>query len=176
MGTEDSAKYVRSAGGDVVSFDDDFDVLVIGDQKGFPFLETTGTVLSNLFRIVDRGKVPRLILPTPDVIYPDGRGFGFASGAVAQMSESALALRYRGQQDLVFERLGKPHPAIFEEAFRRCGSRNVVMIGDTPDTDIRGANGVGITSVLMDTGIASTDLSLLRETDTPAYRMSSLTP
>ena len=50
--------YVRSAGGDVVPFDDDFDVLVIGDQKGFPFLETTGTVLSNLFRIVDRGKVP----------------------------------------------------------------------------------------------------------------------
>ena len=29
--------YVRSAGGDVVSFDDDFDVLVIGDQKAFRF-------------------------------------------------------------------------------------------------------------------------------------------
>ena len=40
----------------VVSFEDNFDVLVIGDQLGFPFLEATGAVLTNLFRQMDREK------------------------------------------------------------------------------------------------------------------------
>ena len=153
MGTEDSADYVRAASGRVVSFDADFDVLVIGDQLGFPFLEATGAVLTNLFRKIDRGETPRLVLPNPDVIYPEGDGYGFASGAVALMFEAAMALRYPGRTDLVFTRLGKPHPAMFEEAFRRSGTRDAVMIGDTPGTDIRGANHVGIASVLMGTGV-----------------------
>lgn len=54
LGTEDSASYVREAGGEVVSFEKDFDVLVIGDQEGFPFLEATRKVLSNLFLKIDR--------------------------------------------------------------------------------------------------------------------------
>ncbi|MCY4417940.1 MAG: HAD hydrolase-like protein [Chloroflexi bacterium] len=176
LGTEDSADYVRAAGGEVVSFEDDFDVLVIGDQLGFPFLEATGTVLTNLFRKVDRGETPHLVLPNPDVIYPEGEGFGFASGAVALMFEAAIALRYPARNDLVFSRLGKPHPAMFEEAFRRSGTRDAVMIGDTPGTDIRGANQVGIASVLMGTGVAIADPSKLPETDRPTYLMASLEP
>ena len=176
LGTEDSARYVQLAGGEVVSFDDDFDVVVIGDQLGFPFLEATAMVLTNLFRKIDRGETPHLVLPNPDIIYPEEDGFGFASGAVALMFEAALALRYSGSSDLVFTRLGKPHPAMFEEAFHRCGTRNVVMIGDTPGTDIRGANRVGITSVLMETGVAGADHTVLPETDRPAHRMQSLAP
>lgn len=174
LGTEDSVKYVQWAGGQVVSFHDDFDVLVIGDQLGFPFLEATSMVLSNLFVKIDQGTTPHLALPNPDVIYPEGDGYGFASGAIALMFESALALRYPARRDLVFTRLGKPHPAMFEEAFRRCKTRDAVMIGDTPGTDIRGANSVGITSVLMETGVANADLSALPETDRPTYRMQSL--
>ena len=116
LGTEDSARYVQAAGGEVISSEDDFDVLVIGDQEGFPFLKTTGTVLSNLFRKIDRGETPYLVSPNPDLIYPEQDGYGFASGAVAQMFESALALRYRNRLNLTFTRLGKPHPAMFEEA------------------------------------------------------------
>lgn len=176
LGTEDSADYVRAAGGEVVSFEDDFEALVIADQLGFPFLEATGAVLTNLFRTLDRGETPHLVLPNPDVIYPDGEGFGFASGAVALMFESALALRYPARNNLVFTRLGKPHPAMFEEAFRRSGTRDAVMIGDTPGTDIRGANHVGIASVLMGTGVAIADPSNLPETDRPTYLMESLMP
>ena len=176
LGTEDSVKYVLAAGGQMVSFENNFDVLVIGDQTGFPFLATTSAVLSSLFRKIDRGETPHLILPNPDVISPEGDGFGFASGAVAQMFESALAQRYRGRRDLVFARLGKPHPAMFEEAFRRCGTRNAVMIGDTPGTDIRGANGVGITSVLVETGVAGAGPVVLPQTDRPTYLMQSLAP
>lgn len=176
LGTEDSADYVRAAGGLVVSFEDNFDVLVIGDQLGFPFLEATGTVLTNLFRQMDRGETSHLVLPNPDVIYPEGDGYGFASGAVALMFEAAMELRYPGRADLVFTRLGKPHPAMFEEAFHRSGTRDAVMIGDTPSTDIRGANHVGIASVLMGTGVAIADASMIPETDRPTYLMSSWMP
>ena len=174
LGTEDSASYVRQADGTVVSFDEEFDVLVIGDQEGFPFLKATGKVLGNLFRQIDLGHTPYLVVPNPDLIYPEGDGYSFASGAVAQMFESALAQRYRDRQDLKFARLGKPHPAMFEEAVRRCGTRNVVMIGDNPDTDIRGANQMGITSVLVETGVATADLTVLPDSDRPKYRLTTL--
>ena len=112
--------------------------------------------------------------PNPDVIYPEGEGYSFASGAIAQMFESAIAMRYRDGLKLKFTRLGKPHPAMFEEAIRRCGTRDVVMIGDNPDTDIRGANQAGITSVLVETGVATVDPAILPEPDRPNYRMHSL--
>ena len=158
----------------MVSLDEDFDVLVVGDQDGFPFLDTTGAVLTTLFRKLDRGDTPRLVVPNPDLYYPERDGFGFASGAVAGMFEAALALRYPDHSDLTFARLGKPHPAMFEEVFRRTRSRNLVMIGDTPSTDIRGANNVGITSVLVETGGGSVDLGSLPQGDRPDYILESL--
>ena len=48
---------------------------------------------------------------------------------------------------------GKPEVAIFEEAFRRFGSRSAIMLGDRLDTDILGANRSGIASALVLTGI-----------------------
>ena len=63
---------------------------------------------------------------------------------------------------------------MFEEVIRRSGTRDIVMIGDTPATDIRGANAVGIASALVDTGMAVPDLSVLPESDVPTYRMRSL--
>ena len=57
---------------------------------------------------------------------------------------------------------------------RIAGTRNMVMIGDTPGTDIRGANNTGITSVLVDSGPAPIDLSALPPEDIPAYRLRSL--
>ena len=174
LGTEDSASYVRQAGGEIVPFDEDFEVLVIGDQEGFPFVEATGKVLSTLFRRVDGGEPPHLVLPNPDLMYPEGDGYCFASGAVAQLFESAIAERYQCRLDLKFTRLGKPHPAMFEEAIRQCGTRSMAMIGDNPGTDIRGANHAGITSVLMEMGLSSLDPSLLPEPDRPKYRILSL--
>ena len=174
LGTDDSASYVRQAGGEVVPFDEDFEVLVIGDQEGFPFVEATGKVLSTLFRRIDRGEPPYLTVPNPDLMYPEGDGYCFASGAVAQLFESAIAERYQGRLDLKFTRLGKPYPAMFEEAIRQCGTRNMAMIGDNPGTDIRGANYTGITSVLVEAGLSPVDPSLLPEPDKPQYRIRSL--
>ena len=174
LGTDDSVSYVDAAGGDVVSYVQEFDTLVLGDQSWPHFLETANGVLTALFNKIDEGRGVSLILPNPDLIYPDGDGFGFASGTAAMMFESALALRYPGRSDLRFTRLGKPHAAMFGEALRRSGTMDMVMIGDTPETDIRGANAFGITSVLVETGTATVDVSLLPKHDSPDCRMRSL--
>ena len=178
LGTADSAAYVERAGGVPVEPPgaDDFDVLVIGDQAGFPFLETADAVLSALFRKIDAGEKIHLVMPNPDLIYPEGGGFGFASGSVGLIFESALALRYPHMPGLRFERLGKPRAAIFAEAERRAGTRDMAMIGDTPETDIRGANGFGIASALVDTGIAALGgrAAALPKSDMPTYRLRSL--
>ncbi len=174
LGPPDSARYVESAGGRVVSYTDDFDTLVIGDQAGFPFLEAADTLLSALFHKIDAAHPVRLVLPNPDLIYPEGDGFGFASGTVAQMFESALALRYPNRADLRFTRLGKPHPAIFQEAFRRGGTMDMVMIGDQIETDIKGANDFGIASALISAGVSTYDASRLPQPERPDYLIESL--
>jgi ribonucleotide monophosphatase NagD (HAD superfamily) len=55
-----------------------------------------------------------------------------------------------------FERLGKPSAAIFNTALRRSGTRNMVILGDQIETDIRGTNDFGIDSVRMETGVTHT--------------------
>ncbi len=175
LGPQDSASYVELAGGHVVTPSDYFEVVVIGDQSGFPFLETVNAVMSALFLKLDRHEDVHLVLPNPDLIYPDGDdGYGVASASVALILEAALQLRYPDRLDLRFVRLGKPHRAMFAEALRRSETRDMVMIGDQLETDVRGANDFGIDSVLMDTGIyaPTSDPSGPR----PTYRMRSLQP
>jgi HAD superfamily hydrolase (TIGR01450 family) len=174
LGPEDSVRYVQIAGGEVVPIGADFDAVVIGDQSGFPFLETMDQVMTDLFRKTDKGENVRLILPNPDLIYPDGDGFGFASASIAMLLESALKLRYPERDDLHFIRLGKPHEAIFAEALRRSGTRDMVMIGDQLETDIKGANDFGLDSVLVGTGIAALDLSWAPESMRPTYTLRAL--
>ncbi len=176
LGPEDSSRYVELAGGRVVPPSDDFDAIVIGDQSGFPFLETVNAVMSALFQKVDRREDVHLILPNPDLIYPDGdECYGFASGSVALVLEAALELRYTERPDLRFVRLGKPHPAIFAEALRRSGTMDMVMMGDQLETDIRGANDFGIDSVLVDTGVSNSAMDASgRSGPRPTYRLRSL--
>ncbi len=173
LGTEDSAEYVRRAGGVVVCAAGGFDVVVVGDQSGFSFVEGVNAILSALFRMIDAGDVPILALPNPDLVYPDDEGFGMASGSVALIIESALMQRYPGLDGLEFDRLGKPHTAIFEEALSRSGTRNMVMLGDTLETDIRGANAFGIDSALVAGGVTPT-VRLEHALDVPTYWLRGL--
>jgi HAD superfamily hydrolase (TIGR01450 family) len=153
LGPADSVRYAELAGGVVVGAGQDFDALVVADQAGFDFVAVVDEVLSALFRKFDAGQRIPLILPNPDLVYPTGHGCGITSGAVALMIEAALQRRYPERTDLRFVGLGKPHPDLFEEAMRRVGSRNVLMVGDQLETDILGANRVGIDSALVPGGI-----------------------
>jgi HAD superfamily hydrolase (TIGR01450 family) len=175
LGPDDCARYVIDAGGEVVPPSDGFDAVVIGDESGYPFVETVDLVLSELFRKVDRQEEFHLILPNPDLIYPKaGGGFGIASGSVAQIFESALQLRYPEHNGLWFDRLGKPHAAIFEEALKRSGTMDMVMIGDQLETDIRGANAFGLDSVLVGTGVTDFSAAELPGHLQPTYCLRSL--
>ena len=177
LGPPDCDQYVEDAGGQVVSPHENFDVLVVGDQTGFPFLETVDTVLSALLRKLDRHEALNLVLPNPDLIYPTGKGsFGLASGSVALLFESALGLRYPDRADLRFDRLGKPDPAIFAEALRRSGTKDMVMVGDSVGTDIRGANAFGIDSVLVSTGVTVAETKATTANRHATFRMRSLLP
>jgi HAD superfamily hydrolase (TIGR01450 family) len=159
LGTSDSLAYVRDAGGDIVpvSADSPCDALIIGDESGFPFLETVNAALSALYRMFDRGESVALILPNPDVIYPEqGGAYGFTSGAVALLLEAGLARRYP-RRGLSFTRLGKPHRPLFDEARRRAGTDSMVMIGDQLETDIAGASAAGVDSALVTGGVSQWD-------------------
>lgn len=155
LGPGDSLRYVEQAGGRVVGPDSGFDVLVVCDEKGFPFLETVDAVLSGLFAALDAGRVPHLVLPNPDLIYPTGKGFGLTAGSIALVIEAALALRYPGCELPRFHRLGKPEAAIFAAAVARLNTRRLVMIGDQLETDVRGALAFGLDAAWLRGGVTA---------------------
>lgn len=158
LGSEDSAHYVREAGGEVVRPDDDRATVVIcADDDGYPFLETVNDVTSVLLRRLARGEETHLVLPNPDLVFPRrADSFGITAGAIASMLEAVMRLRDpRGTHRFV--PLGKPHAPMFEAAAARFPSvdrRRLVMIGDQLGTDILGAQRAGIDSVLVQTGVA----------------------
>ena len=175
LGPEDSTRYAELAGGNVVAVQDPFEVLVIGDESGYPFLETVDTVLSGLFRNFDSGTKVHLVLPNPDLIYPKAdQNFGIASGSIALILEAALQRRYPDRPELKFARLGKPHAAIFKEALRRSGTMDMVMIGDQLETDIWGACEFGLDSALIGTGIAYIKPQKADRSLRPTYYLDSL--
>ena len=171
LGPEDSFHYVEDAGAQPTTPFEDFDLVLIGDQLGFPFLDGVDAVLSRLIAKLDRGETVPLILPNPDLIYPKSSGFVFTSGMVALMIEAALRQRFPEREDVAFVRLGKPEPGLFVEAVRRLGTNNVVMIGDQMDTDIRGAAGAGLDSALLAGGVSGMRLA---GRIMPTYRLESL--
>ena len=174
LGPEGTFRYVEQAGATPVGPTEDFDAVVIGDQVGFPFLDSVDAVLSRLIDKFDRGEAPPLILPNPDLIYPKAHGFGITCGALALMLEAALRQRYPDRDDTRFVALGKPETPIFAEAARRAGSRHLVMIGDQLDTDIRGACRFGIDSALITGGVARLEGIGQRSAWRPTYRLASL--
>jgi HAD superfamily hydrolase (TIGR01450 family) len=175
LGTADSERFVEQAGGAVVPAGTPCDVLVVGDENGYPFVEALDETLSALFRSIDRGDKVRLVLPNPDLIFPQGEDrFGIAAGSVALIIEAALRRRYPLRSDLIFDRLGKPHPDLYETAMARFGTRNAVMIGDQLETDISGAASCDIASALIATGVAIVDESTAAASIRPTYWMPSL--
>jgi HAD superfamily hydrolase (TIGR01450 family) len=154
LGPQDSLDYVKRAGGVVVSAGDDAaEVIVACDDAGFPFLETVEAVLSQLFRALDAGRRPRLILPNPDLLYPKRPGeFGLTSGSIALLLEACIQARHPGL-DWRFEPLGKPFPHLYRAAAEALPGLRAVMIGDQLGTDILGAQRAHLDSALIATGV-----------------------
>ena len=156
LGPEDSCRLVELAGGRLVEPGEDAPVLVLCDELGFDFVEMMDRALSRLLWRLDRGLPVHMVAPNPDIIYPKSDWeFGFTAGGMALMMEAAMRVRFPAQRDLRFIRLGKPNAVIFQEALRRAGTKNVVMVGDQLGTDVLGANRMDLPSALVTTGLSS---------------------
>lgn len=176
LGPETAIRLAQNAGLQVCPWHESEyapDVLVVADEAGFPFLEAMDHVLSLLLRRLDAGEPVELILPNPDLIYPKRPGeFGFAAGGLALLFEKALQHRF-GARAPEFVRLGKPNRMLFDRACQIAGTRDAVMFGDQLETDVRGANEAGLTSVLVETGVGRWTPELPPHL-TPTYRLANL--
>jgi len=176
LGPESTMNLVRTAGGVVVPPEsEDCDVLVLGHQNGYPFVERVEHALSLFFKAIAAGKPIRVLVPNPDLIYPKTReNFGFTAGILGLIFQESMKMRF---PDLEFniEYLGKPYSPIFDEAKRRANSSGkMVMIGDQLHTDVKGANDAGIDSVLIGSGVTELKNITASSPIKPTYIMHHL--
>ncbi len=89
----------------------------------------------------------QLIACNPDRTLPVPGGTEPETGAVIAFLEAA--------SNKTATVIGKPNPQIFETALQEIGldRHSVLMVGDTPDTDIVGANAAGLRAAYIDNGI-----------------------
>lgn len=80
----------------------------------------------------------------PDLTRPTDQGL--VPGVGAQIAAVASAVTAQPKV------AGKPFPPLLEETMRRMDTRACIFVGDRIDTDIMGANGVGIDSLFVFTG------------------------
>ena len=173
MGTEDTKDYARKAGAQIVepTPQQKLDILIVGDEAGYPLLETIDHVITILIQHYDRGERPRLLLPNPDLIYPkSAQSYGITSGSIVCLIEAVLEQRY-GEQ-IQFHALGKPNATIFQEALQRYPAKKPVMIGDQLHTDILGANRFGIDSILSMAGLTKDMEKTVGHEYFPTYRLA----
>ncbi len=97
-----------------------------------------------------------------DLTVPTARGVAPGNGSLVQAVANAT-----GATPIV---AGKPQGALFRETIARVGGEKPLMIGDRIDTDIDGAIGVGIDSLVVLTGVASLQqLAALTSDHRPTY-------
>jgi len=98
--------------------------------------------------------------------------------ARAVVRQGSIAELFRAQQNPVHE-IGKPFELVYTCALEKTSSpkERILMIGDTPETDIRGANNCSIASALItQTGIYAQRLPKkpLPPEDTPTHTIEAL--
>lgn len=84
-----------------------------------------------------------------DTSLPTPRGLGPGNGAMVAAVAAATGMRPRVA--------GKPEAPLMTDALARSESSSPLVVGDRLDTDIAGANTVGIPSLLVLTGVSTVD-------------------
>lgn len=143
------------------------DYVVVGEGPGIDF----DTLTTGINLVIDRGA--QLVSTNPDatvdatldgqhVVVPGG-------GALVAPFEVAT-----GRKAIV---IGKPEPLLYEMAMRRLGAEpaDCVMVGDRPDTDILGAQRLGMRTALVRTGRFPPGEPLPGSVASPDWDVESLT-
>ena len=118
---------------------DHADYVIVGEGRTLNF-----DSMERAHRLIDRGA--HLISTNSDTWCPTDAGPRPGCGAIVALLEAATGR--------TAYHVGKPNPFMMREARKRIGLRTdeVTMIGDTMETDIRGATDLGFRSVLVLTG------------------------
>lgn len=124
------------------------DYVIVGEGRSLNFEQA-----EKAHRFIDQGS--HLVSTNADTWCPTDHGPRPGCGAIVAMLESATGRKAY--------HVGKPNPFMMREARKKIGlsTDEVIMIGDTMDTDIRGATDLSFKSILVLTG--STTLETLRE-------------
>ena len=115
--------------------------------------------IAQAMRILERGKVPLVVL-NPDTVAPREGGRMFrVSGVTARSLQERTGCKVH--------LLGKPFPEMYAMALRRTGleASRCVALGDTLATDVLGGRNAGFAAALVLTGVTpeATALEMSRE-------------
>ena len=153
LGTESSAQYIQIDGVKTISIhdvdldkDDNYQLLVLLDDEGYDWNRD----LSKTVNLLRRYTMP-IIVANSDTTYPLSKDkVAIATGGVANLLESLV--------QKVFIRFGKPDSQMYSFAFdhiQQFGTiekKDILMVGDTLQTDILGGNKFGIDTCLVLSG------------------------
>lgn len=153
LGTPESSHYIESSGLNTLPVSavnneniDKVNALVFLDDEGFDWCAD----LNKTVNILRKRTIPVIVANT-DRAYPVSiHDVGIAIGGIAAMIESII-----GKQ---FIRFGKPDSQMFMFAYdlireyRSITKQQIVMVGDTLQTDILGGNKFGLDTVLVLSG------------------------
>jgi HAD superfamily hydrolase (TIGR01450 family) len=157
LGKPESAYYIESAGLTALpiatcSYEERVEAIVLLDDEGFDWQPDLNRAL-NMLR---RHNVP-VVIANADPTYPvNPSDVAVAVGSLGDLLEGLLHKR--------FIRFGKPDAIMFYYAFERALITNpslrrqdILMVGDTLETDILGGNKFGIDTALVLSGNTSPD-------------------
>ena len=153
LGTPDSAHYIEGSGLHTLPMSevnesniDHVSAMIFLDDEGFDWCGD----LNKTVNLLRKKTIPAIVANT-DRAYPlSASKVSIAIGGIAAMIESVV-----GKQ---FIRFGKPDSQMFMFAFdlireyRQIAKSDIVMVGDTLNTDILGGNKFGLDTVLVLTG------------------------
>jgi ribonucleotide monophosphatase NagD (HAD superfamily) len=90
----------------------------------------------------------QLVATNDDASFPAPDGLWPGAGAILASIEVASGARA--------EVMGKPHPPMMDAVARRLdGCRDIAIVGDRPQTDLRGGIARGWTTILVTSGVVS---------------------
>mgnify|MGYP000976886457 CR=1 FL=1 len=182
MGNESSYKLLDGVNCEILKLDEFdcqsktfVDCFVICSQADQNYKANLEKIISYFFWCIEQKKIPKIIIPNPDLIYPKKAGkFGIVSGMVTLMLQEAVNLRFPSFGKLPISTLGKPSSYIFEKSASRFSGDKIIMIGDQMETDIRGAHQAKIDSALISGGIVDANYLFKDYGFSPTYLLKNL--
>ena len=154
LGTENSAEYILQSGLQHIPVRD-VDLDHLDSISAFVFLDDEGfdwnTDIDKTVNILRKKTMP-VILANSDKFYPVSKNdVAIATGGIAKLVESMLHRK--------FIHFGKPDSQMFMYAYERLTDRlgeidkkDILMVGDTLETDILGGNKFGVQTMLVLSG------------------------